>query len=107
MSGHIQSLPLEFPKCVQNRVIELSYYNKLVTNHWIRARGVRARSVICNRKQELWSFIQTTKATQSASLKVLQRFVVSLSENELRHVIGSYLKSTLSPDFIQSTCKHV
>eukprot|EP01083_Nonionella_stella_P000103 288_1 len=59
----------------------------------------------CLSKQDLWSSIQATRATQSASLKVLQRFVLSLSKNELRHMIQSYLKSKLSPDLTPSTCR--
>eukprot|EP01083_Nonionella_stella_P035687 97332_1 len=58
-------------------------------------------------KQDLWSFIQTKRATQSASLKVLQRFVLSLSKKELRHMIESYLKSKLSShDFTPTTRRH-
>eukprot|EP01083_Nonionella_stella_P183534 663548_1 len=55
----------------------------------------------------LWSFIQTKRATQCASLKALQRFVLSLSKDELQHMIESYLKSKLSShDFTASTCTH-
>eukprot|EP01084_Bolivina_argentea_P167345 290452_1 len=46
-------------------------------------------------KQNLWSFIRNVKATKSASLKVLQRFVLSLNKNELRHLIQCYLKYKL------------
>ena len=44
-------------------------------------------------QQGVWSFIHDTKATQVASLKILQSFVLSLSKNELRHMIHLYLKS--------------
>eukprot|EP01084_Bolivina_argentea_P053663 98498_1 len=44
----------------------------------------------------LWSFIKCAKATQSASLKSLQKFILSLNKNELIHLIESYLKSKLS-----------
>eukprot|EP01084_Bolivina_argentea_P268181 455446_1 len=44
---------------------------------------------------DLWSFIKHRKATESASLKVLQQFVLSLNKYELRHLIEIYLKSKL------------
>eukprot|EP01084_Bolivina_argentea_P053662 98497_1 len=46
--------------------------------------------------EDVWSFIKCTKATQSASLKSLQKFILSLNKNELIHLIESYLKSKLS-----------
>ena len=47
-------------------------------------------------EENLWSFIKNTKATQSASLKVLQKFVLSLSKQELQHLIECYLKLKMS-----------
>eukprot|EP01083_Nonionella_stella_P260706 888555_1 len=44
----------------------------------------------------LWSFIKSAKATQLASLKILQEFVLSLNKAELTHLIKSYLQSKLS-----------
>ena len=45
---------------------------------------------------DLWRFIKSHKATEAASLKVLQRFVLSLNKQELTHLISIYLKSKLS-----------
>eukprot|EP01084_Bolivina_argentea_P292717 503304_1 len=47
--------------------------------------------------QNLWSFINHSKSTQFASLKVLQQFVLSLNKKELQHLIETYLKSKLTP----------
>eukprot|EP01083_Nonionella_stella_P173051 595743_1 len=44
----------------------------------------------------LWSFIRNTQATQLASLKVLQKFILSLNKTELSHIINCYLRSKVS-----------
>eukprot|EP01083_Nonionella_stella_P001653 4715_1 len=43
----------------------------------------------------LWSFIRSTKATQLASLRSLQKFVLSLNKEQLTHIIQCYLQSQL------------
>eukprot|EP01083_Nonionella_stella_P165622 551439_1 len=43
-----------------------------------------------------WSFIQSTKATRLASLKSIQKFILSLNKTELTHLITFYLQSKLS-----------
>eukprot|EP01084_Bolivina_argentea_P268182 455448_1 len=54
----------------------------------------------------VWSFIKKTKATKSASLKVLQSFILSLNKYELRHLIECYLKSKISGKHCESTLKY-
>ena len=44
---------------------------------------------------DVWSFIRNARATQSASFSTLQKFVLSLEAQELRHIIEVYLKSKL------------
>ena len=44
---------------------------------------------------DIFSFIKHSKATQSASLKVLQKFILSLNKMELQHLITLYLKSVV------------
>eukprot|EP01084_Bolivina_argentea_P156369 272520_1 len=44
---------------------------------------------------ELTSFINSSQATRLASLKSLQKFVLSLNKQELQHLINTYLKSKL------------
>eukprot|EP01083_Nonionella_stella_P270145 914527_1 len=44
----------------------------------------------------LWSFIKSTKATELASLKSLQKFVLLLNKEQLSHLIQCYLQSRLS-----------
>ena len=46
-------------------------------------------------QSNLWSFIQNSKATEYASLKRLQSFVLSLSKSELKHMIELYLRSAM------------
>eukprot|EP01083_Nonionella_stella_P180917 646573_1 len=41
----------------------------------------------------VWTFIKNNKATDAASLKVLQTFVMSLSHSALQHLIKTYLQS--------------
>ena len=43
----------------------------------------------------VFEFIKYTKATQSVSLKVLQKFVLSLDKIELQHMVTFYLRSIL------------
>eukprot|EP01083_Nonionella_stella_P301766 1037177_1 len=50
----------------------------------------------CDIDVNLWSFIKSAKATQLASLKMLQGFVLSLNKAELTHLIKSYLQSKSS-----------
>ena len=45
---------------------------------------------------DLWSLLECKRATQGASLKKLQAFVLSLSREQLTHVIGCYLKTALT-----------
>eukprot|EP01084_Bolivina_argentea_P164813 286481_1 len=45
---------------------------------------------------DLWSFIKSRKAINSAPLKTLQKFILSLNKGELIHVINCYLQSTLT-----------
>ena len=45
---------------------------------------------------DLWSLIEKDRSTQAASLRVLQRFVLSLNEQQLKQVISSYLRERLS-----------
>eukprot|EP01083_Nonionella_stella_P004011 11541_1 len=44
----------------------------------------------------LWSFIKSTQATRLASLKSIQKFILSLNKTELTHLITFYLQSKLS-----------
>eukprot|EP01083_Nonionella_stella_P068296 181246_1 len=43
----------------------------------------------------MWSYIKNTRATESAELKVLQQFMLSLSKESLRYLICIYIKSKL------------
>ena len=44
----------------------------------------------------LWTFIKSSKATQSASLEVLQQFVLSLNRDCLVRMIEVYIQSLIS-----------
>eukprot|EP01083_Nonionella_stella_P051903 137844_1 len=44
----------------------------------------------------LWTFVGSAQATELASLRLLQRFVLSLNKEELTHLIQTYLQSKLS-----------
>ena len=48
---------------------------------------------------DTWWFIKHCKATQSASLKTLQKFILSLNKKELRHLIELYLKSMINTQY--------
>ena len=45
---------------------------------------------------DLWPIIANSKATQIASLKRLQHFVLSLGLHELRHLVSVYLRSEIA-----------
>ena len=45
--------------------------------------------------ESVWTFINNSKATETASLKQLQHFVLSLNARELRHLISVYLRSMI------------
>eukprot|EP01084_Bolivina_argentea_P055500 101738_1 len=53
-------------------------------------------------KHDTWTFIQNKRATESASFKVLQQFVLSLNKHELQHLIECYLKLKTN-NFTEST----
>ena len=46
-------------------------------------------------KPSVWTFINNSKATETASLKQLQQFVLSLDAKELRQLISVYLRSVV------------
>eukprot|EP01083_Nonionella_stella_P278526 947179_1 len=44
----------------------------------------------------LWTFIGSAQATELVSLRLLQKFVLSLNKAELAHLVQTYLQSKLS-----------